>query len=364
VSDRALHIGIDARELSGKPTGVGRYLAGLLGAWSAEGFLHRVSLFSPIPIASADVTRFENVVVPAENGGTWWEQMRLPEAARRAGVDVWFSPGYTAPLRLRAPLVVAIHDVSFFAHPEWFSWREGLRRRWLSRAAARKARSVVTISQFSADEITRWLGVPPARIALAPPGVASIASVAPDAAAPVGDPMVLFVGSLFNRRHIPELLTAFALVAGRVPNARLVLAGDNRVNPPIDPRAMAAAHGVGGRVEWKEYVSDVELARLYGQARVFVFLSEYEGFAMTPLEALARGVPSVLLDVPVAREVYGPAARLVPLDPAVIADAIVDLLLTEGARRQVLDEGERLLRTHTWPRAAATVLETLERAAS
>jgi glycosyltransferase involved in cell wall biosynthesis len=363
VTERALHIGIDARELSGKPTGVGRYLSGVLAAWQAsDGFRHRVSLFSPTAIdAASQSARFENAVVPAEKGGTWWEQVRLPAVAARAGVDVWFSPGYTAPLRLRVPSVVAIHDASFFAHPEWFSRREGLRRRWLSQGAARKARSVVTISEFSAGEIVRWLHVPRERIVLAPPGVWP---VPPDTPVAPAEPVVLFAGSLFNRRHIPELLTAFAIVVNRVPAARLVLAGDNRTSPPIEPLALAKEHGIAARVEWKRYVNDAELAHLYRQARVFVFLSEYEGFAMTPLEALAYGVPSVLLDVPVAREVYGAAARLVPLDPPRIADALADLLVTDASRRSLLTAGDGLLRTHTWSRTGSTVIETLERAAS
>ena len=56
------------------------------------------------------------------------------------------------------PLVLTIHDLSYFAHPDWFSWREGLRRRWITRKAARRATAVVTISQFSAREIEQRLG--------------------------------------------------------------------------------------------------------------------------------------------------------------------------------------------------------------
>src|SRR6185295_3606523 len=103
----------------------------------------------------------------------------------------------------------------------------------------------------------------------------------------------LFVGSLFNRRRLPDMLHAFKLTLARVPEARLILVGDNRTHPHIDPLTLAAALGVSAQVEWRAYVPEEELEALYDRAKVFLFLSEYEGFAMTPLEALAHGVPPV-----------------------------------------------------------------------
>jgi len=237
-----------------------------------------------------------------------------------------------------------------------------MRRRSLTRAAARRARVVITISEFSAREIVRWLGVPRERIRLAPPGAARISR----GEAAARDPIVLFVGSLFNRRRIPELLRGFAIVARRVPDARLVLVGDNRTTPPIDPGAIARELGIGTKVEWRSYVPDEELDRLYWRARAFVFLSEYEGFAMTPLEALAHDVPSVLLDTPVAREVYGSAARFVTETPGGVvplADALIELLTDDGARAKLLEEGRRLLNKYSWAQTATTVRQALEDAA-
>lgn len=304
--------------------------------------------------------RFARVMDPDGRPGTWWEQTRLPQLAAREGVDVLLSPGYTAPLRLRCPSVVVVHDVSFFAHPEWFPWREGARRRWLTKASATRARAVVTVSEFSGREIQRWLGVTPDRIRVVYHGHPS-----PPAREPLSrSPIVLFVGSLFNRRHIPELIRAFAQVSTRVPEASLVLVGDNRTSPPQDPLAAADAAGIRDRVQWLAYAPDAEVDRLYDSARVFVFLSEYEGFAMTPLEALAHGAPSVLLDTPVAREVYRSAARYVTADVDAIALALGDLLTDDAERRRLLSEGQLLLREYTWDRAAAQVLAALEGAVS
>jgi len=367
VADRPLQIGIDARELTGQPTGVGRYLAGLLREWTPAATPHRFTLFVPHDRLAEPVVQFlpalnaKVVVVPTATPGTWWEQSRLPAAAARAGIDAWFSPGYSLPLRLGCPSVVAIHDLSFFAHPEWFGWREGMRRRWLARAAAGRARAVITISAFSAGEIARWLRVAHERIRLAAPGAPAIASTPAGRRAPIA----LFVGSLFNRRRIPEMIQAFAAAASAVPGAQLILVGDNRTHPRIDPGALARALGVGDRVVWRAYVSDADLEALYDRARVFLFLSEYEGFAMTPLEALAHGVPPVLLDTPVAREVYGSAATLVSDDGgrASLAQALIDLLTDDAAHAEATARGRALLSRYRWSDAAAVVMAALEEAA-
>jgi glycosyltransferase involved in cell wall biosynthesis len=362
VADR-LHIGVDGRELVGRPTGVGRYLIGILRAWSADpAFPHRVTLFLPAPPPDAVKAlgpRFGVQVELAARAGTLWEQTRLPAAAARANVDVFFAAGYTGPLRLKCPFVVAVYDVSFFAHREWFPWRQGVRRRWLTRAAAKRASAVVTISEFSANEVVRWLGIARQRIRVAPPG--SPERMPAPAAADRGQ-VVLFVGSLLNRRRLPELIQGFALAAARLPNARLVLVGDNRAHPPIDPRALAAAWRVGHRVEWREYATDAELQALYSSARVFAFLSDYEGFAMTPLEAMAHGTPAVLLDTPVAREIYGDAARLVPPDPARIGDALAVLLSDDAAHAKLVSAGGACLARYSWSRSAAIVRAALEQA--
>ena len=120
--------------------------------------------------------------------------------------------------------------------------------------------------------------------------------------------MVLFVGSIFNRRRLPETIAAFAAATARRPEARLVIVGaDDRIHRCTSTRSRRPA-GVGDRVDVQRYVSDAELDSLYQRASVFVFLSDYEGFGLTPLEALSAGVPIVVKDTPVAREVYGDAA--------------------------------------------------------
>jgi glycosyltransferase involved in cell wall biosynthesis len=169
---------------------------------------------------------------------------------------------------------------------------------------------------------------------------------------------------MFNRRHVPELVEAFAEVLAHVPDARLVLVGANRSSPHIDPMDLAVRRKIEHAVEWREYVDDAELEALYSRARVFAFLSEYEGFAMTPMEALAHGVPSVLLDTPVAREIYADAAVRVPLEGGGIARAIVALMDDEVLREGVLSAGRERLAYFSGERTAAEIRRALEAAAT
>lgn len=357
-----MRIGIDARELSGHPTGVGRYLAGLVRQWTAPDARHGHELVlyahQRIDLSLGAVVR----ELPG-TGGTFWEQQTLPAAMKSDGVDVLFSPAYSTPLLTHIPRVVALHDISFVARPDWFRWREGLRRRLMARRSAAAARSIVTISEFSKSEIINRLGVVASRVHVIPPGIDVPA--APAARTDMHDSAhVLYVGSIFNRRHIPDLIDAFTRVATRHPDIHLHLVGDNRSYPFEDVPDLIVRSTARDRILWHRYVADAELQQLYRQAGAFVFLSEYEGLGLTPLEALAAGVPSLLLDTPVARESCGAAALYVALAPIdAVATQLERLLYDRPTRSALLAEAPAVLGRYDWARAARETLMLLEAAA-
>jgi glycosyltransferase involved in cell wall biosynthesis len=295
----------------------------------------------------------------ASGRGTYWEQVVLPRMLQRMDASVLLAPGYSGPLLADTPMVVAIHDVSFAAHPEWFQWREGLRRRLITRASARHAARVITISEFSRREIAEHLGVLESQIDVVYPGVTRPAH-AGSSAAGRSDPRVLYVGSLFNRRHVPELISGFSRLAARHQNARLDIVGDNRTFPRVDVERVARNSRAAGRVHIRPYVDEEMLGRLYADARAFAFLSEYEGFGLTPLEALAAGVPIVVLDTAVAREVCGAAAIYVARpEPALIDAALEQALFDEVTRTQLLENATSVLARYSWRTCAARVLDIL-----
>jgi glycosyltransferase involved in cell wall biosynthesis len=351
-----VRIGIDAREIVARQTGVGRHLSGLLSEWQRSGAtrVHEFLLYAHEAIPNLP-DGYTTRIVPG-SPGTWWQQMRLPRAAADDRLDVFFSPQYSAPLRLKAKTVVVLYDVSFAAHPEWFRFREGARLRWLSRMSAAHACAVITISRFSRAEIVEHLGVPESRIHVIPPGV----PIRPMPAA-AREPKVLFVGSVFNRRHVPDLIAAAARVIRLHPAVSLDIVGDNRSYPHEDVLAAIEREQVGGRIVWHRYADDAHVADLYARARAFVFLSEYEGLGLTPLEALTSGVPPVLFDTAVSRESCGDAALYVPQDrPQELDRAIEQALFDEDTRARLLTAAPVMLSQFSWTRAARETLRVLE----
>lgn len=358
-----MRIAIDGRELVGQPTGVGRYLAQLLTAWDglddARQHQYVICAHAAPVVPPTPRLRFSVAVTPGA-GGTVWEQRVLPRMLRDLRPDVLFAPGYTAPLRGTTPLVLTIHDVSYFAHPEWFSWREGTRRRFVTRRSAARAARVLTLTQFSRDELVRHVGVPAARIQVIPLGPSGLA-VATEG---VRTPLVLYVGSLLPRRHVGELVAGFGRLAQRHPALRLIIAGDARGVGRHELDVQIRHAGVSDRVTIAGFVSDAELAGWYRQASVFAFLSSYEGFGLTPLDAIAAGVPPVVLDTPTAREVYGPAAFYVPRpEPALVEAALENVLLDGPTRAALLTAGPAVLRRYDWAATARATLAAITEAA-
>ncbi len=162
------------------------------------------------------------------------------------------------------------------------------------------------------------------------------------------------------------MIDAFDEVAARVPDARLEIVGENRTrHPRLDLDAIRRRRAHADRIHIRSYVDDETLASLYKRASVLAFLSEYEGFGFTPLEALAAGVAPVLLDTPIARETCGAAARYVaPEAPnAAIAAAIVDLLTDTAARAEIMQRASEVLARYDWEIAAADTMKVIEEAA-
>ena len=366
---RPLTIGVDARELLGEATGVGRYLGELLRRWvrRPDAPRRRFVLYAPGAIGMELLQGTAPARVIGTGTGTWWEQTALRRAVRSDPPDVFFSPAYTAPLALGIPLAVTIHDVSFAAHPEWFRPREGMRRRWLTARTASAASVVFTDSEFSRREIQSHLKVPAAKIQVISPGMSERtrgSAVQHSEEHTPRAPMILYVGSIFNRRRLPDLIAAFARATNDLPSARLVVVGPDRTWPKQDLAGVAAAHGVAARVDFRAYVTDGELEDLYARAAGFAFLSEYEGFGLTPLEAMAAGVPAVVLDTPVAREVYADAAMYVsPGDIHGTAAALRRFLVDPHAARDILAPAPAVLARYSWDVAADRTLEHLERVA-
>ena len=368
---RPLAIGIDARELAGRPTGTGRYLRNLLRHWRDSG--DRLFCYFNGPPALDPVLDHPAVTKrPVGDGcarGIVWQERQLPPAALRDRLDVFFAPAYSCPLSLDVPRVTTVHDVSFFAHPQDFTFVDGLRRRALVRLSLRASRVVTVVSDFTRREVLRLFPGIGARVVTIPHGSDDgLAPPTPRAEARerlgIAGPFVVTVGTILNRRCLPELLRAAANLARRRPGLVLDVVGENRTHPRLDLERLADAMGLRQSVRFSGFVDDDALVTRYAAADAAVFLSEYEGFGLPALEAAARGVPLVVSRAPALGEVFGGAALLVdPRDETDIAAAIDRVLADEGLRTGLVEAGRALAARHSWAETARLTREALREAA-
>jgi glycosyltransferase involved in cell wall biosynthesis len=280
------------------------------------------------------------------------------------------------PEHTRVPSVVTVHDLSFFEAPEWHQRSKVLLFRRAITVATRRAGALVVPSRATAEELARWCTVA-APVVVAHHGVdldrfgpaepspgadaATLAAVDPRLAD--GSPYLLFVGTLEPRKDVPTLVRAFAAVAGRRPEARLVLAGGAGWGAEAVGRAVEAS-GLGDRVVRTGYVPDGAVPALLRRAVAAVYPALYEGFGLPALEALACGTPLVTTTGSAMEEVAGTAAVLVaPGDVGSLAGALEAALEgrgTDPARRR---QGLAVAAGHTWAASAARHLEAYRLAA-
>ncbi len=366
-----MRIGIDGRELEGRPTGVGRYLKSLLRRF-AENDRHEFIIYSTAPVAlPAEWKRVASRVLP---GGPpfRWEQRSLPKALGADRIDVLFSPAYSCPLFTSIPRVTAIHDLSFFARPEEFGMTHGLRLRVMARWSARGSRSVLAFSEFTRSEIRRRLGPAAAEKTVVVlhgpddelPSGSSRESSRKALELEDGAAYVITVGTVLRRRNVSMLVRAVARLRQQRSNVRLGIIGENRSHPFEDVAALAQSLGCEREVGVSGFVSDEELVGHYAAADVAVFLSEYEGFGLPALEAMSRGVPTIIANRGSQNELFAPGALVIEPDETAVTDALTRVLGDSVVSADLRQKGLERAKFFSWDRAAQETLRVLEEAAS
>jgi len=239
-----------------------------------------------------------------------WEQYELPRMLRRKGRPLLLNFCNTAPV-VYDNQVVTIHDMAVFRNPQWFHRAFVYYYRWLLPRIAQRSKHVVTVSEFSKSKIVHFLDIPAEKISVIP-GAAhpSLLHAEPVKPNQIGSkPFVLIVGSRDPRKNIDMVTRAAGPVLAGSGHA-LVIAG-NRMGP-FPP----AARHVSAEILWLDAVTDPQLKWLYGNARLTIQSSFYEGFSLVPVESLAFGTPVLVSDIPVHREILGnKASYFDPRDP-------------------------------------------------
>jgi glycosyltransferase involved in cell wall biosynthesis len=262
--------------------------------------------------------------------------------------------------------VLTVHDAATLDHPEWFERKFALWYAALLPRLIRKVRAVITVSHFSKGRIVQLTAVDPERVHVIPNGVEPrFRPIDSDIVQQVrtrfelGNPYILFVGSLEPRKNLRILLEAWSL--GTFEGAILAVVGaSGHLFPKLQFESLPNGVRLLGNVD------DEVLPALYSGAAGFVYPSIYEGFGLPPLEAMACGCPVAVSDIPAHREVCGrPAAYFDPFTPEDLSSKLEWLLRLDGAPRETLvEEGLHRAALHSWQNAAAETWGILQLAAN
>jgi len=302
-----------------------------------------------------------------------WSQLILPRLARRQRASLIFTPapeGYLGSQPI--PQVVMVHDLRPISHPQ-HSLQSLYFRAWVP-PLLRHCRHILTNSAFTAAEILRHTGVTAERISVIPLGVDHEAfRPAPlrsgedparqqgAAAAEGGSPYLLHVGQAYPHKNLRRLIEAFATLAGRYPELRLLLAGKPHRRQTPQLQALVAERGLADRVEFRPYVPFADLPDLYRGALALVYPSLWEGFGLPVLEAMACGTPVLTSRGSGTEEVAGEAALLIdPIDQSALEAALRRLVQEPQLRDRLRQRGLRQASGFRWADTATATRQLLE----
>jgi glycosyltransferase involved in cell wall biosynthesis len=380
---RGFHIGIDAHAIGARQGGNETYIRELILALTRIDQQNRYTIYMANRASAGEwrdllARTSPNFAVRLLPPPT--PIVRAPLALayelRRRPVDL-LHVQYTAPPFCPVPVVATIHDLAFEHYPETFTRRGSWQLRLTVRYTARRAACLLTVSEFSRNDLQRTYGIPEERLVVtwngidarfnrsAQNGVDELKRLAQTYRLRPG--YLLALGSLQPRKNIPRLIRAYVDLRRTRPTLtpQLVIAGrelwlTSAIFREID-RELA-------NLPWRDdiiftgYVPDADLPALYRNARMLIYPSIFEGFGLPPVEAMACGTPVVTSQAGSLPEVCGHAARYVdPWSVESIRDGILDLLTDDQLSSQLILRGVQQARRFDWEQTAVLTREVYER---
>ena len=349
--------------LPGIVGGTETYAAGLLNGLSkVDGeneylvFVNSESVSWPMPGRE----NFRRVLcsVKASNRADryFFEQARLPKVLKENGVDLVHSLGYVGPLRPPCPAVLTVPDLNYRAIGNTMPWYKRLVLGNLVNQCAKRASSVITISDFSREEICRELKLARDKVTVTKlgPRDSSQRDHGGEKAEVLrehgvsGPYIVAFAGGALHK-NIPRLLEAYGALGGKTGH-KLVLIGHlpRDIEKTNLPESVVATG----------YVPSEHLSPLLAGAEVFVLPSLYEGFGLPALEAQQAGVPVVCSNVASLPEVAGEGALFFnPLSVQEMAEAIARVLKDKTLRENLQKKGFENVARFSWEQTARMTLD-------
>ena len=363
-----MHIAIDAINFNDHVRGPDRYLIGLL-----EG-LAKLSEAARYTVFYAPWQRhFETLALPPNfefirchpphqrSLRLLWHAIFFPRIARSVNPDILHLPNLIYVPRIGVPVVMTVHDLAHYRYPEKFGRvRSGLLR-WLLHRTVANADFAIAVSEYTRNDILRFLKYPGKRIRVIAEG--GPCPMEPASLTTSHTLYFLYVGQLELTKNIETLIYAFLAsslfkeqgvelwIAGRMGNAASAI------------RHALASSNHDGRVRLLGYVDDHKLPLLYAGCQAFVFPSLIEGFGLVLLEAMAYGAPVIAANASVIPEVVGDGGLLVDAtDASAIRMAMETVHASPGLRSELRTRGRNRLGAFSWHKAATDTWQVYKEA--
>jgi glycosyltransferase involved in cell wall biosynthesis len=308
-------------------------------------------------------------------GKVWFEQRTFPRMVAKSGADIAHVPYWGPPLSSPAKLVTSVLDVAPLMYPEYTAGMGGRLYTALVRAASGGSAHIITLSDAAKADIVQYLGVEPAHITATYLGVDD--RFHPQMGAENDEAIrkkydlpsrfVLYMGGYDIRKAVNTLLLAYTYVGqAEGDNIPLVLAGkEPDWSKPVFPdmRTYAEKLNITDYLRWIGHVDEADKPALYRLADVYVSPSEYEGFGLPVIEAMASGTPVVASHIPVYEELLGDGAFLVD-DAREMGGALIALLLQQPLHDTMVNQGLAQATRYNWRKTAQATLKVYEQVMS
>ncbi len=309
----------------------------------------------------------EEVLVEAPNK-LLWDQVAIPRAARKAGIDLLFHTKFTVPLFSRIPSVMVAHGASWFVRPDLYEDKLDLAYiKAVMPFYCRKATAILANSELTRDDFINILKVPPAKIVTTPLGTSDIFRPVTDAATReaarerygLPDRYILSVIKYDPRKNFENLIAGYRLLRKRF-GRKLVCVGIGC--DKYRDEYKLTEDGTADDVTFLGWVDQPDLPVLYSMADCLLFPSVYEEFGIPTCEAMACGCPVVVSNTGALPEISGESGIHVdPFDPAAIAEGLYQMLSDDAQRARRSALAIERARFYRWERCAADTLRVFQR---
>lgn len=393
LNSRRQVIGIDARFYGPLGKGLGRYVQeivdNLIKINEAKGgefdyviFLSRAN-FNEFNSSSSRV-RKELVDL---TWYSWQEQFFFPKIIRQAKIDLMHFPHFNVAIFCPTPFIVTIHDLILTRFPSrratmlpaTLYWLKQAAYRLVIRTALKKSQKIITVSNFTKNDIIKQFKVEPEKIVVSYEGVAKLSESNLDSSKEddvrildrygVKKPYILYVGNAYPHKNLESLLPVFQELSLSHPELSLVLVGKEDF---FYQRLRVRAEEIDQKLKRKNplfhfpgFVPDQDLAHLYQNALCYIFPSLYEGFGLPPLEAMSFSCPVLSSDQASLPEIMGDAALYYnPYQENDLSEKLKLIMSDDILRTQLISAGILRVKLFSWLDCAEKTREVYKTALS